>query len=229
MKNKLTVIALGGSIMYPENIDTEYLKQFKKFIEKLVKKGHKFIIVAGGGKLARNYQKAVSEINKKFDTWDQDIVGIQATRVNAYLLRTILKGVADPAIIDERHKIKKIKYPITIACGWPPGGWSTDYISIALASDFKAGTVIIAGKPSHVFDKDPHVHRDAKHFSTISWADYRKMFPKKWTPGFGSPVDPIGAAFAAKKGIKAIIINGRDLKNFERAIEGKEFVGTIIS
>lgn len=225
MKNKLTVIALGGSIMYPENIDIEYLKQFKKFIEKLVKKGHKFIIVAGGGKLARNYQNALSAIVKTND-WDKDMAGIQATRANAYLLRGILKG-ADPVVINEADKPKKLKYPITIGSGGIPGH-STDYDSIVLADFYGAEQVIIAGKPSHVFDKDPHAHNDAKHFAEISWANYRKMFPKKWTPGFGSPVDPIGAAFAEKRGIKAIIINGKDLKNFEDAILGERFIGTAI-
>lgn len=227
MKNRLSVIALGGSIMYPDQIDTEYLKQFKKFIEKLVKKGHKFIIVTGGGKLARNYQNALSEIVET-NNLDKDMVGIQATKANAHLLRGILKAYADPVVINEAEKPKKLKYPITIGSGETPDH-STDYDSIVLAEFYGANQVIIAGKPSHVFDKDPHVHHDAKHFSTISWSDYRKMFPKVWTPGFGSPVDPIGAKLAEKKGIKAVIINGRDLKNFEKAIEGKEFVGTIIS
>ncbi len=228
MKNKLSVIALGGSIMYPDHIDTDYLKQLKKFIEKLVKKGHRFIIVTGGGRLARNSQEALSKIIKA-DSWDKDIVGIQATRLNAYFLRAVFKNIADPVVIDERHKIKKITHAVTIASGWAPGGWSTDYISIALAEDFNSDTVIIAGKPSHVFDKDFVHHDDAKPYDYISWKEYRKMFPKKWTPGFGSPVDPIGAKLAEKKGIKAIILNGKDLKNFENAILGKKFTGTVIS
>ena len=225
--NKLSVIALGGSIMYPQDIDVEYLKEFKKFIEQLVKKGHRFVIVAGGGKLARNYQKALGEIVKTND-FDRDMVGIQATRANAYLLRGIFGKLADPVVIDEANKPKQLRYPITLGSGATPRH-STDYDAILLAEHFEAGTAIIAGKPSHVFDKDPHVHTDAKHFTTISWKDYRKMFPKKWVPGFGSPVDPIGAKFAHEKGIRALIINGRDLKNFERAIVGKDFVGTIIS
>ncbi len=227
MKNKLSVIALGGSIMYPDHIDTDYLKAFKKFIERLVKRGHKFIIVTGGGRLARVYQEAASKVAKLTDE-DKDWLGIHATRSNAHLLRTVFRDIADPVVIDERHKIKKITYPVTVASGWTPG-WSTDYISIALAEDFKVPTAIIAGKPSHVYDKDFVKHKDAKPFDSLSWKEYRKMFPRKWIPGFHAPVDPIGAALAEKKGIKAVIINGRDLKNFEKAILGYDFVGTIIS
>jgi len=212
--------------MYPEHIDIEYFRQFKKFIEKLVKRGHRFIIVTGGGKLARNYQNALSAIVRA-DDWNKDMVGIQATRANAYLLRGILKD-SDPVVINETDKPKKIKYPITVGSGDTPGH-STDYDSILLADFYGANQVIIAGKPSHVFDKDFVHHDDAKPFDYLSWKEYRAIFSKKWTPGFGSPVDPIGAKLAEKKGIKAIIINGRDLKNFERAILGKDFKGTVIS
>jgi uridylate kinase len=41
-------------------------------------------------------------------------------------------------------------------------------------------------------------------------------------------VDPIGAALGEKADIKAIIIDGRDLKNFGALIKGKEFKGTVI-
>ena len=53
--------------MYPDQIDVKYLIRFKKFIEKFVKKGHKFVIVAGGGRLARGYQEGASKIGKLSD------------------------------------------------------------------------------------------------------------------------------------------------------------------
>ncbi|MEK7188145.1 MAG: hypothetical protein AAB691_04870 [Patescibacteria group bacterium] len=246
---KTIVLALGGSILYPENIDTRFIQKFARTIQQFVREENKrFVTVTGGGRLSRLYQKAASEIVPITDE-DKDWLGIHATRLNAHLMRTVFKDIADPVVFDTRHKRKKIQYPVTFASGWRPG-WSTDYIAVALAVDYGASEVIIAGKPSHVY---PHTKRESRQeknnsrsgvgvydpsnpsldyaepFTTLSWKEYRKLIPQKWTPGFQSPVDPVGARLAQKEGIKAIVVDGRDLKNFSALIKGKEFVGTIIT
>lgn len=224
--SKTIVIALGGSIIYPDAIDVQFLKKFKKFILKRLKSGTRFIIIVGGGSIARVYQEAAHKVSPMADE-DKDWLGIHSTRVNAHLLRTIFKDIADPVIIDSRDKMKTLKYPVTIASGWRPG-WSTDYISIAISEHFKAKEAVIAGKPAHVYDKDPHKYAGAKELHGLTWKKYRKLIPAKWKPGLHSPVDPVGAALAEKKGIAAIIINGKDLNNFGKMLSGKEFKGSII-
>ena len=84
---------------------------------------------------------------------DKDWIGIHATRLNAHLLRTIFRDVADPVVIDIRGKIKKLRAPMTIASGWRPG-WSTDYVAMRIAADFGVHEAVIAGKPAHVYNKD---------------------------------------------------------------------------
>ncbi len=234
---KTVVVALGGSIVYPDGtrpvrskdsngVDVRFLRNFKKFAAKFLRDGYKFVLVVGGGRLSRLFQVAAGQLHKVTDI-DKDWIGIHATRLNAQLLRTIFHDVADPVVIDARHKIKNLRYPITIASGWKPG-WSTDYVAVALASDFGVKEIIIAGKPAFVYDKDNGKYPDAKPIRELSWHEYKKLIPKKWKPGLHTPVDPVGAALAEKKKIKAIIINGRDLKNFENLLNGKEFKGTLI-
>ena len=224
---KTVVVALGGSIVYPDDINTRFLRDFKKFVEKFVKKGTKFVLVVGGGAPARTYQNAAAEVAALTDD-DKDWLGIHATRMNAHLVRTIFRKIANPVVIDSRGKIKKLEYPVTVSGGWHPG-WSTDYVATALAADFGAKEVVVAGKPDHVYDRDPHLFKNAKPLEELSWKAYRKMIPKKWTPGFHAPVDPIAAKFAEGEGIDAIILNGRDLRNFEAMLNGKDFKGTIIA
>ncbi len=229
MKYKFTktiVVALGGSIVHPNEIDTKFLKDFKKFLAPFLKCGTKFVFVVGGGDLARRFQSAAHNVSKLTDD-DKDWIGIHATRLNAHLLRTIFRDVADPIIIDSRGKLPKLKYPVTIAAGWRPG-WSTDYVAIRLAADFGVPEAIIAGKPSHVHEKDPVKYPQAKRFNEIGWKAYRKLVPAKWKPGLHAPVDPIAAALGDKDHIKAIIVDGRDMKNFRALLNGREFQGTII-
>lgn len=220
------VIALGGSLMCPNGVDYRFLKNFKHFINPFLKKGIKFILVVGGGKIAREYQEAASHVVRVTDD-DKDWIGIHATRLNAHLVRTVFRDVADPVIIDARHKVRKLVYPITVASGWRPG-WSTDYIAIALAVDFKIPEAVIAGKPEYVYDKDNAKYADAKPMPEMNWSRYKKLIPAKWTPGTHAPVDPVAARLAAQKGVAAIVIGGRDLKNFSALLQGKDFRGTII-
>lgn len=225
------IIALGGSIIIPDEINTNFLKKFRKLILKFLKEGRKFIIVAGGGRTARLYQNAASKIIK-ITYEDLDWIGIHATRINAHLLRTIFFREACPTIMDNPYKPINTRRPIIIASGWRPG-WSTDYISILLAKRFGAKEVIIAGKPPYVYTRDPALfikERDAKPkpIRKIAWQSYRKIIGSRWIPGMSSPVDPIGAKLAQKLKLKAIIIKGTNLKNWKNLLEGKKFKGTII-
>ncbi|MBS3141791.1 hypothetical protein J4464_00205 [Candidatus Woesearchaeota archaeon] len=58
----MKVLSLGGSLIVPESIDTEYLIQFKEFVLRHVDQGEKFVIICGGGKVCRNYYAALNII-----------------------------------------------------------------------------------------------------------------------------------------------------------------------
>lgn len=225
---KTIVIALGGSVVYPEEIDVQFLKKFKAFIESFAKKGTKIVLVVGGGKICRVYTRAAAEVAPLTDD-DKDWLGIHVTRTNAHLVRTILRKTANPVVIDEPHKIKRLTYPITVAGGWKPG-WSTDYVAVFLAHKFGAKEVVIAGKPDAVYTKDPHKRKDgaAKKIPKMNWKEYRRLVPAKWVPGASAPVDPVAAKFADTHRLTAVVIRGRKFENMKRMLRGGEFEGTII-
>ena len=225
---KTIVIALGGSIVHPDAINVKFLKNFRKFVLKWVRRGKKFMIVTGGGSVARDYQKAANAVISLSDE-DKDWIGIHATRLNAHLLRTIFWKEADPVIIDShsKSKSKRMVFPVTIASGWRPG-WSTDYVALQIASCFGARETIIAGSPAYVYTKDPKKDKSAWPIKQLHWKEYRKLIPAKWKPGAHSPVDPVGARLAGSRKLAAIIIKGTDLKNFDNLLAGKDFKGTLI-
>lgn len=222
----VVVVALGGSILCPDGIDTAFIKKLGGFLRFFLKRRVKFVLVVGGGQLSRTYQKAAAKIARLTDN-DKDWIGIHATRLNAHLLRTVLRDVADPVVIDEEKRIKRLAYPVTIAAGWRPG-WSTDYVAVTLAKKFGAGETVIAGKPAHVYDRDNRTYKNAKPLPELSWRAYKKLIPAKWSPGAHAPVDPIAARRAEKEGTRAIVIDGRDLTNFRNLLSGKDFKGSIV-
>ncbi len=225
-KAKLFVVALGGSIICPQQVDWEFLKRFKRFVERWCRAGARFVIVAGGGRVSRIYQHAAGRVVRVAND-DKDWIGIHATRLNAHLLRTVLRAHADPVVIDRRHRLRRLSFPITIASGWRPG-WSTDYVAVQLAADFRAREVIIAGKPDYVYDKDCHLHGDARPFPRLRWREYRALIPPRWIPGSHVPVDPIASRLAERERVRVAVICGRDLRNFSRLLRGQKFRGTII-
>ncbi len=228
-KKKLVIISLGGSLIIPEEIDWEFVKKFKKTILSQIKKGYKFIIVTGGGKLTRRYQKAASKISHLTND-DRDWLGIHVTRTNAQFIRTIFRGYAHPRINKNPHDLEdfyNFKESILVAAGWRPG-FSTDYDAVVLAKYLDAEKIINLSNIDHVYDKDPKKYKDAKKFSQISWKDFRNIVGDKWDPGMNAPFDPIASKLAQESNIEVAVTNGHDLKNLENYLEGKKIKGTII-
>jgi len=237
MKASYIVMHIGGSVVVPHISDTgginvTYLKKLRTFLLPQLKKGRKFIIVIGGGKTARAYQKSAARV-VDIHEHDLDWIGIHATRLNAHLLRTIFEKEAYPVIIDhdpspeEVEMLKSSNKNLFFASGWKPG-WSTDYIAVELARKFGSKEIIIAKDTPYVYDSDPKKNRKAKPIKSISWKEYAKLIPSLWAPGLSAPVDPIATRLASRLGLQAKIVKGTDLKNMKKAIEREEFVGTLI-
>lgn len=227
-QEKTFVISLGGSVMVPEEIDKQFLKKFRDFILKKTGLGYKFIIITGGGRVCRKYNQAAIDIANASNL-DQDLIGIQTTKLNAMLLKTVLKKKANPLILDERGKIKTFgRYSVVVGCGWEPGR-SSDFDATQTAVDFGVKTVINLSNQDFVYTADPKKDKNAKPILEITWKDYLKLIPKKWISGMNTPFDPIASKIALNNKMKVIMTNGKDLANLEKILTNKKFKGTIIS
>lgn len=229
MNEKTIIISLGGSLIVPQEIDWKFVKKFKKVIEESVAKGHRFIIITGGGKTARKYIEASAKVGG-VDDEDKDWLGIHATRMNAHFMRTIFKEYAHPTINRNPYDLEgflKAKESVLIASGYKPGN-STDYIAVLLAKQFGVKKIANLSNIDYVCDKNPQKHKDAKKIKEISWSNFQKIVGDTWDPGANVPFDPIASKLAAKEGIEVAILNGQKISNFEKYLRGEKFVGTVI-
>ncbi len=221
------VISLGGSLVSPEagKVDVAFLKKFRAVILKYVKRGHRFAIIVGGGKVCRVWQDAARTLGVK-DNDDLDWVGIRATHLNMELVRTIFGKAAHYKVMENPHeKVKEFK--ILFGAGYKPGV-SSDYDAVVRAKTVGANIVVNLSNVPYVYDKDPGKFKDAKILEHVSWAEYRKMFGTKWVPGANVPFDQKAAFEAARADMKVVFLGGRDLENFENFLQGKTFKGTVI-
>lgn len=224
------ILKLGGSLIVPNGgLDVDYIKKFYTFIRNQVaEKNRRFFIMIGGGVLSRHYRDAGAEVTGHELTKDDlDWLGIHATRLNAHLFRTIFRDLAHPIIIKNYDYIQKPEKPIVITAGWKPG-WSTDYDTVLLAQDYNIKTIVKMSNVDGVYDKDPNKYPDAKRYERIPWENYRSMFGNEWMPGTHAPIDPIAAKLASELKTKVFYLDGKDLENVEKAIDGDEFRGTVI-
>ncbi len=230
MQEPPIVISVGGSLIVPNGgIDTNFLIKLNRLIRNEVAEGKRFLLVAGGGKIARHYRDAGKEVIGDVTNEDLDWLAIHATRLNAHLLRTIFQDIANPRIIENYdHKLEDWKEPVAIGAGWKPG-WSTDYDAVILARDYGANIIINMSNIDYVYDKDPLKFKDAKLIKKITWEEMEKLVGDKWTPGFNAPFDPIATKLAKKLKLTVVIVNGNDLINIQKIINNEPFNGTTIS
>ena len=88
--------------------------------------------------------------------------------------------------------------------------------------------MISASDTTHVYDKDPKEFPDAKPIDKITWTEFQKLIPPKWTPGLKSPFDPEATRLAKKAGITVKRVKGTNLENLQKLIDGEEFEGSEI-
>ena len=155
----ITVISLGGSIIAPGAVDTEYLANFKALIEGLLLEdaAARYVFVAGGGAPARAYQEAYRNVLKSAPPHcaggvcslpqgpsdeEADWIGIMATRLNAQLVRAVFAAhCAEPVVTDPSADFSW-NSRILVASGWKPG-FSSDNDAVFLAQRF-GGALCVA-------------------------------------------------------------------------------------
>ena len=225
----IKVISLGGSIVAPDQVDVDFLKEFLKEILEYLNRdsGRKLIFVTGGGGPARAYQTAYREISSEADADLQDWIGIMATRLNAQLVKGIFGDLCKNEVVTDPTAPGSFDGRIMVAAGWKPG-WSTDFDAVVLAERFKADTVINLSNISKVYSADPKTDPDAVPLDSMSWDELKALVGDEWIPGRNVPFDPVATKKAAELKLKVITAAGKDIPNLRAILDGKEFEGTMI-
>jgi uridylate kinase len=233
---KTWVLSVGGSIIAPNGADSEFIAGFYSLIKTYIEKNHRFIIVTGGGAVARDYQNAFRQINSitgasnlngDNHSAELDWIGIAATRLNARLIKAVFNEYCREEVITDPTAPSSFAGAVLVAAGWKPG-FSTDYDAVILAEVFGADTVINLSNIAQVYSADPKEDPGAVPLDSLTWDEFRELAGGEWTPGKNSPFDPVAAGKAAASGLKVIVADGRDLENLHAIFAGKQYTGTLI-
>ncbi len=225
MEEKI-IISLGGSLIFPNDIDIDFIEKFVSSIKKFTPKGFKFYIITGGGKICRNYNSAISKITNPTNE-NLDWMGIAATRLNAEFVRISFGDLAYERIIMNPDELPNIDKPIVVGGGWKPGN-SSDLAAVHMAQSTGANKIVNLSSVDFVYDSDPAKNPNAKKIENISWEEYIKIAGDEWNPGMNLPFDPVASKKAKELGLELAFIGGHNLESFNEYLEGKSFSGTTI-
>jgi len=223
---KVVVISLGGSQIIPNDINLPYLKQFKKILLKNTKK-YKFVVVCGGGSVARKYISALksSGINEKL----QSLAGISATRMNARFMNYFFNIDPTYGIPHTTSTLKKyIKKQNVIFCGaleYKPNQTS-DSTAAEIAKLFKSNFINITNIKG-LYTANPKKVKNAKFIPNITWKEFDKMANKsKFQPGQHFVLDQTASKVILKNKITTYILG--NLNELDNLLTNKKFKGTTI-
>ena len=224
---KTVVISLGGSVMIPDKINFSFLDKFKRLLEKNSRTA-KFVIVTGGGSVARKYIQALKEEGKGEKELSR--AGIRVTRLNAlFLMQFFGKGTNSNLPLDMEHVKNDLRKNKIVICGALryDDKETSDGTAAKLANYLKSDFVNITNVAG-LFDKDPRKHRDAKFIPEISWKDFEKIADKmKFKAGQHFVLDQMAAKLIRKHKIRTVIV-GPDISNLNNLFNGRKFKGTRI-
>ncbi len=225
---KTIVLSLGGSLIVPDNVDIAFLEKFKKKLRQYYKK-YKFVIVCGGGSIARKYIDALEK--ERASEYNQSLAGIRATRMNALFLMEIFGKEANDTLPktmkDVENALQKNKIVICGALRFTPHSTS-DGTAARLAHHLRTDFINLTNIKG-LFDVNPFDHKNAKFIPSESWNAFEARASRiKHKPGQHFVLDQEAAVIIKEYRIKTYII-GKNLSNLVNLLEGKRFVGTTIA
>lgn len=229
-KQERVVISIGGSIVAPPNLDTTYIDSLARLLVDLAKTRQIFC-VTGGGWIARQYIDAARQFGAEEE--ELDLIGIAATRMNAQLLIAALSKYTEvpvrPMASVEATIESSEGYRIAIMGGTYPGH-STDFVGVELAIRSKAVRFVNATNVDGVYSADPNLVATAEMYQEISIDSLIKMMGVEWKmAGAKTVIDGPALKLIRDNRVPTFVVNGKNLPEFARAIQGHAYHGTRIT
>lgn len=224
---KVLVISLGGSLIMPEKMNAHFLINFVKTLRRHYR-SCKFVIVCGGGIIARKYINALRLEGKSKK--ELAMAGIRTTKMNALFVMQLFGKKANdslPKDMEEvRNNLPKNKVVVCGALRYAPNSTS-DGTAAKIAHFLKADFINMTDVKG-LYTDNPKKNPNAKFIPKISWKNFGERALKiKFRAGQNFVLDQQAAILIRKHKIKAYIL-GSDLKNLSKLLSGKNFVGTTI-
>jgi len=219
------VVKISGKHVNPDK--PGMVKSYAEVLRRLHEEGYRLAVVVGGGPVARAYIAAAREAGANRAL--QDMLGIEAARLNARLLAAALHPDAYPE--PPRSIWEALEAAATgrivVAGGFQPGQ-STAGVAALLAEALGADLLVLATTVDGVYTADPRRSPGAKLIPRLGYRDLHGVLEQSVEPGRYELLDPLALSIVERSGIRVRVVNGSDPENVARAARGEE-VGSLVA
>ena len=231
-KYKRVMLKLSGEALAGENgfgLDFNVAKKIALEIKELVNLGVEVGAVVGGGNIWRGRS------GEGMDRTTADYMGMLATCINALALQDSLEQVGVMTRVQTAIEMKEVAEPfirrramrhlekgrvVIFAAGTGNPYFSTDTTAALRAAEIEAEVILLAKKVDGVYDKDPHIYKDAKKYDKLS---YIEVLDKGL-----QVMDSTATSLCMDNNIPILVIGLDDTSNIRRVMAGEE-IGTLVS
>jgi len=222
------VVSVGGSMIAQEKINATLIAKFANSVNELRKEGFEFVLVAGGGKIARDYIATAKTLGVE-NNFVLDEIAITVTRLNALMLIQAFDNAFPDVLTDVKriHDILESK-KIPVFGGLIPG-FTTDTVAASIA-EYIGGIFVNLSNQDGIFNVDPKHSKNARLIPKMNHEKLMRVLAKgdSRNPGENMILDAFTCMILNRSKITTFVLNMEDLINFENAVKGHEFKGTIV-
>jgi len=212
------VVSLGGSLLTRELTPENFMK-YAEVLKRLRSRGHRLVVVCGGGRTARLYQRIVKALGG--DEELQDRVGILATHMNAMALIAALGDEAHREVLRTVDEVVENFGEKILVCGGDKPGCSTDYDAALFAEALNADVLVNATDVDGVYTADPRKDPEAVKVDILTYDELEEILSKNvQAPGEYGLFDLKAVEVLRRSGVRLVVVDGRDPEEIVRAVEG---------
>lgn len=210
-------------------IDFDITNDIALQIKELVKLGVEIGIVVGGGNIWRGRS------GEGMDRTTADYMGMMATCINALALQDSLENLGVNTRVQTAIEMKEVAEPfirrramrhlekgrvVIFAAGTGNPYFSTDTTAALRAAEIEAEVILLAKKVDGVYDKDPHIYKDAVKFEELSYINVLEK---------GLQVmDSTATSLCMDNNIPILVFGLDKPENIKRAVLGEK-IGTLVT
>lgn len=219
------VVSVGGSVLIPGNNDSEYISRLAGMLSS-VKDEVQLAVVCGGGRTARYYATTGRELGG--DTYQLDIMGIAATRINAQLLGVAFGDMPERVPETAAETARASEPGRIVVMGGTEPGHTTDAVAMMVAREMGADRVVNATAVDAVYTADPRKDPNAEKIPRMTIERLGELVYKEHDASASSVFDPLGVQIARESRIDISMVDGRNVEELRKAILGQPFDGTFV-
>lgn len=230
-KYKRIMLKLSGEALSGEKgfgIDFNVTNKIANQIKDIVNMGIQVGAVVGGGNIWRGRN------GHNMDRATADYMGMLATCINALALQDSLENAGVTTRVQTAIEMREIAEPfirrkamrhlekgrvVIFGAGTGNPYFSTDTTAALRAAEIEADAILLAKKVDGVYDKDPHVYKDAVKFDTLSYIEVLEK---------GLQVmDSTATSLCMDNNIPIIVFGLDNPENIKKVVLGEK-IGTIV-